>query len=213
MPTDLDALLTALGPQDMSRQHAGQQLLDWLTQVTSGGTTSPVAALQQALSGVQGSASGAVPPQWSAPLVSATAPAWQPPDEEPQLSQVSLGVLPGAKPGYPGRHIWQHANDPGYSTHLNSIEEIGGKHYIIPTIFNGQIVPRDMVRQLAIQHNLIDPETGHPFPEETGFIEEGPHAGWGIVEKQLHDDLEQQAQHAIQGTDNGRRYLQWREQQ
>jgi hypothetical protein len=153
------------------------------------------------------------PPQWRAPALSAGAPSWQPPEEPPQLSQVSLGVYPDAKPGYPGRQIWMHAQDPGYSTHLNIIERFGDKDYIIPTIYNGRHVSREDARQIALQNNLIDPETGHPFPEETGIIAEGPYAGWGQVEKPWHDALEHQAEQAMQQTDNGRQYLQWRDSQ
>jgi hypothetical protein len=134
-----------------------------------------------------------------------------PPEDNPELSGTSLGVLPGAKPGYPGRQIWMHKDGKAYSTHLNSIETINGKDYILPTIYNGTVVSRDQARQIAIDNHLIDPETGHPFPEETGVIPSGRYKGWGQREKPLHDLLERQATEVLKQTPAGRRLLQERE--
>jgi hypothetical protein len=135
-------------------------------------------------------------------------PPAQAPEEAPQLSGTALGVLPGAKPGFPGRKVWMHTDGTNYSTHYNIVTNIGGKDYIIPTIYNGKVVSEDDARAIAIRNKLIDPETGHPFAIETA----PSRTGMGRVEQAEHDRLERASDAALRRTPQGRRFLQQRQQ-
>ena len=81
----------------------------------------------------------------------------------PTFTGRSLGTMPGAKKGFPGRPIMEHEGKGGYSTHLNMVTNIGGQEYIVPTMFGGQVVSEDEAIKRVHGAGMIDPDTGHPL--------------------------------------------------
>lgn len=85
-----------------------------------------------------------------------------------------------------GRPIVGNA-DGSFSTHRNMVVSLGGKSYIVPTIFGGKEYSPDQALEIIKKNNLIDPDTGQKLIAYKSDDEALK------AEQELHDKLEQEA--------------------